>query len=206
MNPMAVAPVIPVVIIDDLAHAVPLARALQDGGIGTIEVTLRSPAALPAIERIATEVPDMVVGAGTLRTPQQVADAHSAGAQFLVSPGTTANLLDALSHTGLPYLPGISTVSEVLTVLERGITHMKFFPAETSGGLEALRSFAGPLSEVVFCPTGGITADSAADYLALSNVDCVGGSWLTPAELLRNRDWAGVRRRASEAAALKTPK
>ncbi|WP_067903566.1 bifunctional 4-hydroxy-2-oxoglutarate aldolase/2-dehydro-3-deoxy-phosphogluconate aldolase [Nocardia vaccinii] len=197
MNILDIAPVVPVVVLDDPERAVPLARALLDGGVGIIEITLRTNAALPAIEAIAAEVPEMVVGAGTLVTPLQVEAAVAAGARFLVSPGTTPNLLDALADTGLPYLPGVATISEILTVLERGITEMKFFPAESSGGTTALRAFAGPLPQARFCPTGGITPATARDYLALPNVGCVGGSWLTPAAALAAADWPGIRDRAA---------
>ncbi|WP_067682796.1 bifunctional 4-hydroxy-2-oxoglutarate aldolase/2-dehydro-3-deoxy-phosphogluconate aldolase [Nocardia miyunensis] len=203
MNILDIAPVVPVVVLDDPDRAVPLARALLDGGIGVIEITLRTNAALPAIEAIAAEVPEMVVGAGTLVTPLQVEAAASAGAGFLVSPGTTPGLLDALADTGLPYLPGVATISEILTVLDRGITEMKFFPAESSGGTTALRAFAGPLPQVRFCPTGGITPATVRDYLALPNVGCVGGSWLTPAAALAAGDWSGIRDSAAAAAALR---
>jgi 2-dehydro-3-deoxyphosphogluconate aldolase/(4S)-4-hydroxy-2-oxoglutarate aldolase len=204
MNPLDIAPVIPVVVLDDPDHAVPLARALLAGGIGIIEITLRSAAALPAIERIAAEVPEMTVGAGTLITPPQVEAATVAGARFLVSPGTTPSLLDALADSGVPYLPGVATVSEVLTVLERGVSQMKFFPAESSGGTAALRALSGPLRQVRFCPTGGISAATAPAYLALPNVACIGGSWLTPAPAIAAGDWAGIQQLAAAAAALKS--
>lgn len=203
MNILDIAPVVPVVVLDDPERAVPLARALLDGGVGIIEITLRTNAALPAIEAITAEVPEMVVGAGTLVTPLQVEAAVAAGARFLVSPGTTPNLLDALADTGLPYLPGVATISEVLAVLERGITEMKFFPAESSGGTTALRAFAGPLPHARFCPTGGITPSTARDYLALPNVGCVGGSWLTPAAALAAADWPGIREAAAATTTLR---
>lgn len=199
---LEVSPVIPVVVVRDADHAVGLARALASGGIRVIEVTLRSEAALPAIERIAAEVPDMMVGAGTLTGPGQVKDAVAAGARFLVSPGSTPTLLDAMADTRLPYLPGVSTVSEVLSLLERGVTEMKFFPAEAAGGRAYLRAIAGPLPQVRFCPTGGIGLRNAAEYLALPNVGCVGGSWLTPADAVDAGDWAGITRLAADAAAL----
>ncbi len=204
MNPLDTAPVIPVVVLDDPDRAVPLAQALLDGGIGIIEVTLRSDAALASIAAIAAEVPEMMVGAGTLLTSAQIAAVVEAGARFLVSPGATAALLDALAETGLPYLPGVSTVSEILTVLERGVTEMKFFPAEASGGVTALRSFAGPLPRIRFCPTGGITPASAPEYLALPNVGCVGGTWLTPTAAVAAGDWAHIRGLAESAAALRS--
>ncbi|MDA8371005.1 MAG: bifunctional 4-hydroxy-2-oxoglutarate aldolase/2-dehydro-3-deoxy-phosphogluconate aldolase [Nocardiopsaceae bacterium] len=199
----ALAPVIPVVVLSDPAAAVPLARALVAGGISAIEVTLRTDAALPAIERIAAEVPDAVVGAGTVTTPEQARDAAKAGADFLVSPGCTDRLHEALHDTGLCYLPGVSTASEAMTLLEQGVTGLKFFPAEAAGGRTYLKSLAGPLPQVRFCPTGGITAATAADYLALPNVGCVGGTWLTPADAVAAGDWVRVEQLAWEAAALR---
>lgn len=196
------APVIPVVDLDDAAHAVPLARALKAGDIGIMEITLRSDAALAAIEHVAADVPDMLVGAGTVTTPGQVAAAVRAGAGFLVSPGHTPTLLDAMAEAGPPVLPGVATVSEVLGLLERGISAMKFFPAEASGGRAFLNAIAGPVPQARFCPTGGITADTAADYLALPNVGCVGGSWLTPRDVVRARDWRRITELAHHAAAL----
>ncbi|MDP3890572.1 bifunctional 4-hydroxy-2-oxoglutarate aldolase/2-dehydro-3-deoxy-phosphogluconate aldolase [Nocardioides sp.] len=198
-----VVPVVPVVVIDDLAHAVPVARALVEGGLPVIELTLRTPVALDAIRAIADEVPDILVGAGTIVTPGQAKQAHDAGARFLVSPGATPALMDAMLSTGLPFLPGTATVSEVLTVLEAGLTEMKFFPAEASGGAGFLRSIASPVPAARFCPTGGITLASAPSYLALPNVGCVGGSWLTPADALATGDWERVRSLAAEAAALR---
>ncbi|MPY83710.1 MAG: bifunctional 4-hydroxy-2-oxoglutarate aldolase/2-dehydro-3-deoxy-phosphogluconate aldolase [Actinophytocola sp.] len=197
-----VSPVIPVVVIEDAGTAVPLARAFAAGGVRVVEVTLRSAAALDAIERIATEVPDVLVGAGTLTTPEQVKDAVGAGARFLVSPGSTPTLLDAMADTGLPYLPGVSTASEVLALLERGITEMKFFPAEAAGGHGFLKSLAGPLPQARFCPTGGITPLNAPDYLALPTVGCVGGSWLSPADAIATGDWTCVTQLATQAASL----
>ena len=196
------APVMPVVVVSDAETAVPLARALVAGGLPGIEVTLRTPAALEAIERIAAEVPEAVVGAGTVVTPQQARAAADAGARFLVSPGCTAGLASAMADTGLPFLPGVATVSEAMDLLERGLSAMKFFPAEASGGAAFLKSLSGPLPQVRFCPTGGITVGSAPDYLALPNVGCVGGSWLTPAGLVSAGDWDGVTALAKEAAAL----
>ncbi|MBB6121621.1 bifunctional 4-hydroxy-2-oxoglutarate aldolase/2-dehydro-3-deoxy-phosphogluconate aldolase [Nocardiopsis algeriensis] len=196
------APVMPVVVIDDLEAAVPLARALVAGGLPGIEVTLRTPAALSAIERIAAEVPEAVVGAGTVVTPDQARAASDAGARFLVSPGCTASLASAMADTGLPFLPGASTASEAMALLERGLTELKFFPAEASGGAAFLKSLLGPLPQVRFCPTGGITSASAPDYLALANVGCVGGSWLTPAALVAEGAWDRIEALAREAAAL----
>ena len=197
-----VVPVVPVVVVDDLASAVPLARALVAGGLPVIELTLRTPVALDAIRAIADEVPEILVGAGTVLTPGQAKQAHDAGAQFLVSPGATPALLGGMADTGLPFLPGTATVSEVLAVLEAGITEMKFFPAEASGGTAFLGSIASPVPGARFCPTGGITAATAGDYLALPNVGCVGGSWLTPRDAVAAGDWARVERLAAEAAAL----
>ncbi|MEY7978345.1 bifunctional 4-hydroxy-2-oxoglutarate aldolase/2-dehydro-3-deoxy-phosphogluconate aldolase [Streptomyces pilosus] len=197
------APVLPVVVIDDAADAVPLARALVAGGLPAIEVTLRTPAALGAIRAIAGEVPEAVVGAGTLITPEQVDEVVAAGARFLVSPGWTDTLLDAMRASGVPFLPGVSTASEVVALLECGVREMKFFPAEAAGGTAYLRSLAGPLPQARFCPTGGVGPDSAPDYLALPNVGCVGGSWMLPADAVAARDWARVEGLAREAAGLR---
>ncbi len=192
-------PVVPVVVLHDLDHAVPVARALVEGGLPVIELTLRTPVALDAIEAIATHVPEILVGAGTIVAPAQAKDALSAGAQFLVSPGTTDALAAAMQETGLPHLPGAATVSEVLRLLELGYTEMKFFPAEASGGVDFLKSVGAPVPQARFCPTGGITTASASTYLALPNVGCVGGSWLTPADALLDHDWDRVVRLATEA-------
>ena len=192
-------PVVPVVVLHDVAHAVPVARALVDGGLPVIELTLRTPVALDALERIATEVPEILVGAGTVVGPDQAKQAQSAGAQFLVSPGTTDTLLDAMHDTGLPFLPGAGTVSEVLRLLERGLTELKFFPAAASGGVDFLKALASPVPQARFCPTGGITASTAPSYLSLPNVGCVGGSWITPADALASGDWERVRSLAAEA-------
>jgi 2-dehydro-3-deoxyphosphogluconate aldolase/(4S)-4-hydroxy-2-oxoglutarate aldolase len=195
-------PVIPVVVVDDLATAVPIARALVAGGLPVIELTLRTPVALDAIRAIADEVPDILLGAGTVLTPGQAKEALDAGAQFLVSPGATPALLAGMAETGLPFLPGTSTVSEVLAVLEAGYTEMKFFPAEASGGTAYLSSIASPVPAARFCPTGGITLASAPGYLSLPNVGCVGGSWLTPLDAVAAGDWGRIERLAAEAAAL----
>jgi 2-dehydro-3-deoxyphosphogluconate aldolase/(4S)-4-hydroxy-2-oxoglutarate aldolase len=195
-------PVLPVVVIDDLASAVPIARALVDGGLPAIELTLRTPVALDAIRLIAAEVPEIALGAGTVVTPDQASAAVAAGAGFLVSPGCTPALLAAMQDTGVPFLPGTSTVSEVMAVLEAGVTEMKFFPAEAAGGAPYLRAVAGPLPQARFCPTGGITPASAPGYLALPSVGCVGGSWLTPADAVAAGDWERISKLAAEAAAL----
>ncbi|WP_121711977.1 bifunctional 4-hydroxy-2-oxoglutarate aldolase/2-dehydro-3-deoxy-phosphogluconate aldolase [Streptomyces sp. E5N91] len=196
------APVVPVVVVDDLADAVPLARALVAGGLPAIEVTLRTPVALDAIRAIAGEVPDAVVGAGTVVTAEQVGEVVAAGARFLVSPGWTDTLLEAMRGSGVPFLPGVSTASEVVALLERGVREMKFFPAEAAGGTAYLKALAAPLPQARFCPTGGITPASAPEYLALPNVGCVGGSWMLPKDAIAGRDWARVEALAREAAAL----
>jgi 2-dehydro-3-deoxyphosphogluconate aldolase / (4S)-4-hydroxy-2-oxoglutarate aldolase len=198
------APVIPVVVIEDAGDAVPLARALVAGGLPAIEVTLRTPAALDAIRAIADEVPEAVVGAGTVLFEQHVAEALDAGARFLVSPGSTEHLLPTARSSGVPYLPGVATASEILDLLQRGVTEMKFFPAEAAGGAAFLKSIAGPMPQVRFCPTGGITAESAPSYLALPNVGCVGGSWMLPPAALAAKDWGRIQALATEASALKS--
>ncbi|CAL9587894.1 KHG_KDPG aldolase [Streptomyces sp. enrichment culture] len=196
------APVVPVVVVDDAADAVPLARALVAGGLPAIEVTLRTPAALDAIRAIAEQVPDAVVGAGTVVTAAQVEEVVSAGARFLVSPGWTEALLEAMRASGVPFLPGVSTTSEVVALLERGVREMKFFPAEAAGGTAYLKALSAPLPQARFCPTGGITPASAPEYLALPNVGCVGGSWMLPKDAVAGRDWGRVEALAREAAQL----
>ncbi len=198
-----VVPVLPVVVLDRVADAVPLAHALVAGGLPAIELTLRTPAALDAIAAIAAEVPEILVGAGTIVAPDQAAEAADAGARFLVSPGATPSLLAAMTATGLPFLPGTATVSEVLAALEAGATELKFFPAEAAGGAAYLRALAAPVPAARFCPTGGITAATAPTYLALPNVGCVGGSWLTPSRLVDAGDWTAIEALAREAAALR---
>ncbi|WP_455359438.1 bifunctional 4-hydroxy-2-oxoglutarate aldolase/2-dehydro-3-deoxy-phosphogluconate aldolase [Streptomyces sp. SYSU K21746] len=197
------APVVPVVVLQGAADAVPLARALVAGGLPAIEVTLRTPAALDAIRAIAAEVPEAVVGAGTVISPEGVADAVAAGSRFLVSPGWSERLLDAMRGAGVPFLPGVSTASEVVALLERGVTEMKFFPAEAAGGTAYLASLAGPLPQARFCPTGGISLASAPSYLALPNVGCVGGTWMLPPDAVAARDWQRVKRLAAEASTLR---
>ncbi|WP_282699658.1 bifunctional 4-hydroxy-2-oxoglutarate aldolase/2-dehydro-3-deoxy-phosphogluconate aldolase [Streptomyces sp. CC219B] len=196
------APVVPVVVIEDPADAVPLARALVAGGLPAIEVTLRTPGALDAIRAVGEEVPGAVVGAGTVIAPEQVRASVGAGARFLVSPGWTDVLLAAMRASGVPFLPGVSTTSEVVALLERGVREMKFFPAQAAGGTAYLRSLSGPLPQARFCPTGGIGPDSAPEYLALPNVGCVGGSWMLPAEAVAARDWARIEALARAAAGL----
>ena len=199
------APVMPVIVIDDAAQAVPLARALVEGGIRVLEVTLRTPAALQAIRAIAREVPDAIVGAGTIINAHDLQQAREAGARFGVSPGATPELL-ALGRAGdWPYLPGVMTPSDLMAALAAGYNTLKFFPAAQAGGIPMLKALGGPFPQVTFCPTGGITPATASDYLALPNVACVGGSWLTPAALLRARDWPAITRLAAQAAALPRP-
>lgn len=196
------APVVPVVVVSDVSDAVPLARALVAGGLPAIEVTLRTPGALDAIRAIAGEVPAAVVGAGTVITPEQVGPCVAAGARFLVSPGWTDALLEAMRGSGVPFLPGVSTASEVVALLERGVREMKFFPAQAAGGTAYLRSLAGPLPQARFCPTGGIGPQTAPEYLSLPNVGCVGGSWMVPTDAVAAGDWARIEELARGAARL----
>jgi 2-dehydro-3-deoxyphosphogluconate aldolase/(4S)-4-hydroxy-2-oxoglutarate aldolase len=198
------APVIPVVVVDSVEQAVPLARALLRGGIPVIELTLRSDAGLDAIEAVASEVEGMVVGAGTVVTPEQVRQVQDAGAQFIVTPGSPPRLLQAALDSGLPLLAGAGTLTEMLTLAEAGLEAMKFFPAEASGGRSYLSSVAGPCPQLRFCPTGGVTPETAAAWLALPNVGCVGGSWLTPKDAVAQGDWARIEALAAEAAALRS--
>jgi 2-dehydro-3-deoxyphosphogluconate aldolase/(4S)-4-hydroxy-2-oxoglutarate aldolase len=200
---MRLAAVIPVVVIDDVRAAVPMARALVAGGTPAIEVTLRTPAALEAIRAIAAEVEGAMIGVGTVLGERDLKAALQAGARFAVSPGVSPRLLDAADDSELPLLPGAATASEVMTLLERGYRHLKFFPAVPAGGHKLLGAWASPLPQVRFCPTGGISLSSASDFLALPNVICVGGSWLTPADKLRSGDWAGIEMLAREAAGLR---
>jgi 2-dehydro-3-deoxyphosphogluconate aldolase/(4S)-4-hydroxy-2-oxoglutarate aldolase len=202
MSVLDVVPVMPVVVVDSAVDAVSVAKALVAGGLPAIELTLRTTAALDAIRAIVDEVPGILVGAGTIVKPGQAKLAMDAGAQFLVSPGVTGPLLHAMQDTGLPFLPGTATVSEAMAALEAGITELKFFPAEASGGVAFLKAIASPVPAARFCPTGGITAASAPSYLALPNVGCVGGSWLTPADVVASGDWERITTLAAEAAAL----
>jgi 2-dehydro-3-deoxyphosphogluconate aldolase/(4S)-4-hydroxy-2-oxoglutarate aldolase len=195
-------PVVPVVVVHSLETAVPVARALVDGGLPVIELTLRTPVALDAVRLIAEEVPEIRVGAGTITTPAQAEEARDAGASFLVSPGATPRLLDAMHATGLPFLPGTATVSEVMAALEAGCHELKFFPAEQSGGVGFLKAVSSVLPSARFCPTGGINPDKAAAYLSLPNVGCVGGSWLTPADAVADHDWERISKLAVAARSL----
>jgi 2-dehydro-3-deoxyphosphogluconate aldolase / (4S)-4-hydroxy-2-oxoglutarate aldolase len=199
---LRISPVIPVVTIDDPQDAVPLARALADGGVKIIELTLRTDSALTSLKLIAEEVPDILVGAGTILTPGQADAAVSAGAQFLVSPGVTPGLLSHMLTLNVPVLPGVATVGEVMAVLESGLDTMKFFPAGPAGGPAYLAAIGAPIRHVRFCPTGGISLATAPDYLKLPNVSCVGGSWLTPAAAVAAKDWGTVTSLAREAATL----
>lgn len=189
------APVIPVLVIEDLTTAKPLAEALVKGGLPVLEVTLRTPASLDAI-RLMSEVPGAIVGVGTLLTPRDVTSAKSAGAVFGVSPGVTDALLDAVEIEQLPLLPGAATASEVMQLRERGYDTLKFFPAQAAGGVNMLRSFAGPLPQVSFCPTGGVNPQNVEEYLALPNVLCVGGTWITTRERIQARDWKSIESQA----------
>ena len=196
------APVIPVIVLNDVAHAVPMARALVAGGIRMLEVTLRTPQALACMEAIARDVPQAVLGAGTLRSAADARAAASAGARFAVSPGYTAALGQACRDLRLPLLPGVATGSEVMMCQEDGLSELKFFSAMQAGGVAMLKAWGGPFTDIRFCPTGGVTAANAGQLLALSNVVCVGGSWLVPADALAQGDWARITKLANEACKL----
>ncbi|RMA41943.1 bifunctional 4-hydroxy-2-oxoglutarate aldolase/2-dehydro-3-deoxy-phosphogluconate aldolase [Rhodophyticola porphyridii] len=195
------APIVPVLVVEEAVHARPLAEALVAGGLPALEVTLRTPAALEVIAEMA-RVPGGVVGAGTLLTPADVRAAKDAGAQFGVSPGATDRLLAACEDADLPLLPGAATASEVMVLFERGYDMLKFFPAEASGGAPALKAIGAPIPQVSFCPTGGVSPGNAAEYLALPNVLCAGGSWVAPADAVARGDWTRITALAAEAAAL----
>ena len=195
------APVVPVLVVEDASVAADLANALITGGLPALEVTLRTPAALDVIREMA-QVPGGVVGAGTLLTPKDVENAKAAGATFGVSPGVTDILLDACEANDVPLLPGIATATEAMRLLERGYTVQKFFPAEANGGAAALKGIGGPIPQVKFCPTGGVSLANAKSYLSLSNTLCVGGSWVAPKDMVNAKDWAGITALAKEAAAL----
>ena len=196
------APVIPVIVLNDVAHAVPMARALVAGGIRMLEVTLRTPQALACMEAIAKEVPDAVVGAGTVRSAADAKAAANAGAKFAVSPGYTSAVGQACRDQGLSLLPGVATGSEIMMAQEDGYTELKFFPAMQAGGPAMLKAWGGPFFDVRFCPTGGVTPQNASEFLSLSNVACVGGSWLVPADALAQGDWARIEALAREAVQL----
>jgi 2-dehydro-3-deoxyphosphogluconate aldolase/(4S)-4-hydroxy-2-oxoglutarate aldolase len=196
---MSVSPVIPVIVIDDISQAIPLAEALLAGGLKVLEITLRSDCALEAIELVASKLPEAIVGAGSVTTPEQVDAVVKAGARFMVSPGSTDKLLDAAAASGVGILPGVASASEAMRLKDRGLTRMKFFPAEAAGGIPMLKSLAGPLASLTFCPTGGITPALAPDYLKLPNVACVGGSWMVPKDLVAAGDWDAITKLAKEA-------
>lgn len=198
------APVIPVLVIGDVRHAVPLARALVAGGLPILEITLRTPSATAAITAIKQEVPDAIVGAGTVLDGRLLEKACEADADFIVTPGCTADLLFRLQQCGRPFLPGVSTPSEMMTLLEHDITSMKLFPAEACGGVALLKAVAGPLPQIRFCPTGGIGPHNAEAYLALPNVACIGGSWLAPSDLVAQEHWSSVQELAAATRTLKT--
>ena len=195
------APIVPVLVVNDVAHARPLGEALVAGGLPALEVTLRTPAAVEAIGRIAREVPEAVVGAGTVLTAADLEAVEAAGGLFAISPGLTPGLLEAADSGGIALIPGVATASELMTGLERGYDHLKFFPAEAAGGVRALKAISGPFPQVTFCPTGGITPGNYHDYLALDNVVCVGGSWLVPAEAMAKKDWPRITELAAAAVA-----
>ncbi len=194
-------PVVPVIVVNKLAHAVPMAQALVAGGVRVLEVTLRTPVAMDALRLIIKEVPDAIVGAGTVINPQQLAEVTEAGAQFVISPGITESLLKAAVQGTTPLIPGISTVSELMIGMEYGLREFKFFPAEANGGVKALQAIAGPFPQVRFCPTGGISLKNYRDYLALKSVLCIGGSWLVPASALETGDYNTITALAREAVA-----
>ena len=196
-------PVIPVIVIHDLTDAVPMAQALVDGGVKVLEITLRTPIALRCMEAIAKAVPSAIVGAGTVRSVADAQAARDAGCQFAVSPGYTSEIGHACRQMGLPLLPGVATSSEVMRANADGYFFLKFFPAMAAGGMPMLKALAGPFTDVVFCPTGGITLESAPQFLALPNVRVCGGTWLTPADAVAAKDWARITRLAVEASALR---
>lgn len=196
-------PVMPVVAVSSVREGVNLARALHEGGLDVIEVTLRTPAALDAVRAIRAELPDVLVGTGTVRRPEDATASLDAGAQFLVSPGTPARLADALIECGAPALPGCATASEAMALADKGFTALKFFPAEAAGGAALLKGLHGPLADLKFCPTGGVNPQNAADYLSLPNVICVGGTWVAPKDAVAKGDWARVTELAKAAAGLR---
>jgi 2-dehydro-3-deoxyphosphogluconate aldolase/(4S)-4-hydroxy-2-oxoglutarate aldolase len=202
LDVMRVGPVIPVIVLDDVELAVPLAQALVAGGVRVLEVTLRTSAGLDSIRAIARQVPEAIVGVGTVTQPGEFAAARDAGAQFAVSPGLTPALIEAAAHTDLPLLPGVMTPSDVIAARAAGFFQLKLFPAQQAGGIGMLNALHGPFPDTTFCPTGGVTAESAPNFLALPNVACVGGSWLTPKAALDARDWDAITVLASGAAAL----
>ncbi|MBA4058848.1 MAG: keto-deoxy-phosphogluconate aldolase [Verminephrobacter sp.] len=208
MNPLDIAshgPVIPVIVIDRVEDALPLAEALLAGGVKVLEVTLRTAAALPAIEAIARDLPEALVGVGTVLNADDARRASEAGARFAVSPGYTSDVGNACKGLGLPLLPGVATSGEIMAAQADGFSFLKLFPAEAAGGIPLLKAWASPFGQVSFCPTGGITPATAPNYLALPNVRCVGGSWLTPADAIRQGDWARITQFARDTHALRAP-
>jgi len=203
LHVMQDAPVIPVIVLNDVAHAVPMARALVAGGIRMLEVTLRTPQALACMEAIARDVPEAILGAGTVRSQADAQAAVNAGARFAVSPGYTSALGQACRALGLPLLPGVATGSEIMQAQADGYQQLKFFPAVQAGGLAMLKAWSGPFFDVDFCPTGGLTPENAPQFLALPNVRCVGGSWLVPADALAAGDWARITALAAQAKGLR---
>jgi len=198
-----VAPVIPVMVIDKLEDAVPLARALYNGGLKVLEITLRTPVALEAISAMVKALPDdAVIGSGTVVTPADLQASVDAGAKFMVSPGTTPELIEAAKQCDVPLLPGIATPSEAMNLYIQGFTHLKFFPAEAAGGVNMVKSIGGPLPQITFCPTGGINLEKAPSYLALANVACVGGTWMAPKHLINEKKWDEIEALARQAATL----
>ena len=197
---LTLGPVIPVMVIEDLDDAIPLARALVKGGVRVLEITLRTPIALEAIRRIAGSVEGAVVGAGTVLNPRQLDQVEAAGAAFAISPGLTQSLLTAATDRPMPLIPGIATLSEIMQGLDGGLTAFKFFPAAAAGGIPMLKAFEGPLPGITFCPTGGISPENYRSYLALSNVACVGGSWLAPKALVKAKNWSAITELAQSAA------
>jgi len=198
-----VAPVMPVMVVERLEDAVPLARALYEGGLKVLEITLRTPVALDAVKAMCKDLPgDAVIGVGTVVTPEDLQRAVDAGAQFLVSPGTTPELIEAARKSSVPLLPGVATPTEAMHLYAQGFKHLKFFPAEAAGGVPMLKSIGGPLPQITFCPTGGVSLENAPNYLALPNVACVGGTWMAPKKLIASQSWTEIKTLASEAAAL----
>ena len=200
---LKVAPVMPVMVVERLEDAVPLARALYEGGLKVLEITLRTPVALDAVKAMRKDLPeDAVIGVGTVVTPEDLQRAVDAGAQFLVSPGTTPELIEAARNSSVPLLPGVATPTEAMYLYTQGFKYLKFFPAEAAGGVPMMKSIGGPLPQITFCPTGGVNLDNAPNYLALPNVACVGGTWMAPTKLIASQNWTEIKTLATEAAQL----
>ncbi|MCG8312581.1 MAG: bifunctional 4-hydroxy-2-oxoglutarate aldolase/2-dehydro-3-deoxy-phosphogluconate aldolase [Pseudomonadales bacterium] len=202
LDPLTLSPIMPVVKISKLEYALPIAEALLAGGIATIEVTLRTPCGLAAIEEIAKKLPEMKVGAGTITTRSQLGECRDSGALFGLSPGATDALLKGAQAMDWPFVPGVATASEIMQAMDHGFSAMKFFPAQASGGVAMLKSFSGPFANIRFCPTGGVTPTNLIDYLSLDNVGCVGGTWLTPADLVETGQWQAISQLCREALAI----